>query len=107
MDGIFGSRLRSDVLIAVARLGTTYASELAGVLKKRPIEIQRALRSLERAGLVTTRRVGRVRLVDLDRRYPESPEMAMLLLKLSERPLYRELWGRTSRRPRAMGKTPR
>ena len=107
MDGLFGSRLRTDTLVAVGRLGTTYGSEMASLLRKRPVEIQRALRSLERAGLVVTRRVGTVRLAELDRRYPEYAELVSLLLKLSERPLYRDLWARAARRPRAIGKSTR
>ena len=107
MDGLFGSRLRSDTLVAVGRLGTTYASELAKLLGRRPIEIQRALRSLEQAGLLVTRRMGTVRLAELNRRNPEYAELLTLLLKLSERPLYRDLWGGIARRPRAMGKAPR
>ena len=107
MDGIFGSRLRSDTLVAIARLGTTYGSELAALLGRRPIEIQRALASLERAGLIVTRRVGTVRLVELDRRIPENAELAALLLKLSERPTYEARWARLRRRPRALGKASR
>lgn len=93
--------------MAVGRLGSTYASELAKLLRRRPIEIQRALRSLEQAGLIVTRRIGTVRLAELNRRNPDYPELLALLLKLSERPLYRELWGRIGRRPRSMGKSPR
>lgn len=104
MDGLFGSRLRSDMLIAVARLGTTYVSELAALLGRRPLEIQRALASLEQAGVVATRRLGTVRLVEIDRRYPEYAELVTLLLKLSERPLYGRLWAGVRRRPRAIGK---
>lgn len=104
MDGLVGSRMRTDTLVSVARLGTTYPSEIAAVLGKRPIEIQRALSSLERAALVATRRVGTVRLVELNRQLPEYPELLALLLKISERPVYKGLWTRTRRRPRGMGK---
>ena len=107
MDGLFGSRLRSDALVAVGRLGTTYPSELAKLFMRRPIEIQRALRSLEQAGIIVTLRMGTVRLAELNRRNPDYPELLALLLKLSERPLYQDLWARVGRRPRAIGKSPR
>jgi len=105
MDGLFGSRLRGDILVAVTRLGTTYVSELARLLRKRPLEIQRALASLERAGVIVTRRLGTLRLVELNRRVPEYPELVKLLAKLGERPVYDALWSQTKRRPRAIGKT--
>lgn len=104
MDKLFGSRLRTDALVAINRLGTTYVSELARVLQRRPIEIQRAVESLERSGVVQTRRLGTVRIVEINRQYPEYEELATLLLRISERPLYTERWKRLRRRPRAMGK---
>jgi len=104
MDKLFGSKLRTDVLVAINRLGTTYVSELARFLEKRPIEIQRALSSLERAGVVQTRRMGTVRIAEIDRRLPEYEELATLLLRISERPLYANRWKGIRRRPRAMGK---
>ena len=104
MDKLFGSRVRTDTLVATSRLGTTYISELARILKRRPIEIRRALQSLEVAGVVTTRRFGTLRVVEMDDRFPESEELAKLLLKISERPLYHELWKALRRRPRAIGK---
>jgi len=105
MDALFGSRLRGDILVAVNRLGTTYVSELATMLGKRPLEVQRALASLERAGVVVTRRLGNLRLVELDRRVPEFPELVKLLARIGERPVYDALWSRTRRRPRAIGKS--
>jgi len=106
MDNIFGSRLRTDALVAINRLGTTYVSELARLLKRRPIEIRRAVESLEKAGAVQTRRVGTIRIVELNRRFPEYDELANLLLRMSERPLSVRLWKNVRRRPRAIGKAP-
>jgi DNA-binding transcriptional ArsR family regulator len=104
MDDLFGSKTRTEVLVAVGRLGSAYVSELARVLGKRPIEIQRAVSSLERAGIVETRLLGKVRLVELNRRFPEYEQLADILLTMSERPLYASRWKTQRRRPRAMGK---
>jgi hypothetical protein len=104
MNQIFGSQLRTDTLVAIGRLGTTYVAELARLFKRRPIEIRRAVESLELGGVVQTRRVGTVRLVELNRRLPEYETLADLLLKMSERPLYLRRWKAMRRRPRAIGK---
>src|ERR1700737_2180895 len=100
MDAIFGSRVRTDVLVAVGRLGSAYVSELARLLGKRPIEVQRAVASLERAGILETRLVVKVRMVELNRRFPEYQLFAELLLIMSERPLYARKWKTQRRRPR-------
>jgi hypothetical protein len=82
----------------------TYATELARLFKRRPVEFQRAIASLERAGVVATRRVGRVRIVQMEPRFPESAELYTFLLRTSERPNYASRWTAVRRRPRAMGK---
>lgn len=103
MDKLFGSRIRTDTLIAVGRFGTTYLSEIAKVLALRPIEVQRAVASLELSDVVKTRRLGTIRVVELNKRLPEYPALAGLLQKMSNRPIYARLW-KLRRRPRAMGK---
>lgn len=105
MDKPFGSRVRTDTLVATCRLGTTYVSEVAKILGRRPIEVQRAVASLELSSVVTTRRMGTLRIVELNSQFPEYRELAELLSKMSERPIYAELWKRLRKRPRAMGKT--
>lgn len=105
MDSLFGSKVRTDALVAIGRLGTTYVSEIARVLGRRPIEVQRAIAALEMAGVVQTRRLGNLRIVELSRRFPECEQLAALLLKMSERPLYAQRWKALRRRPRAMGKS--
>jgi hypothetical protein len=104
MDKLFGSQVRTDALVAIGRLGTTYMSELASIFARRPIEIQRAIASLEIAGVVQTRRMGTVRIVELNRRFPGYQPLADLLLAMSEEPLYAQRWKALRRRPRAMGK---
>lgn len=100
---LFGSGLRTDALVAIARLGETYPAELATLLGRRPIEVQRALASLEQAGVIASRRRGNVRLVTVDPRFPAAKELYALLLRMSESPHYAERWN-VRRRPRAMGK---
>lgn len=105
MEALFGSGLRSEVLIATARLGTTYPRELARVLGRDSKEVRRALVSLERTGAISTRLLGRTRIVELNPRYWAAGELYALLLKLSELPDYDRKWKISARRrPRAMGK---
>ncbi|MBV8282971.1 MAG: hypothetical protein JO347_13050 [Candidatus Eremiobacteraeota bacterium] len=59
---------------------------------------------MEKSGVITTRRLGTVRIVELNRRYPEHADLVRLLLRLSERPVYAARWTESRRRPRAMGK---
>ena len=105
MATLFGSPLRSDVLVAISRLQPTYPAELARVLVRRPIEIQRSLESLERAGVVSTRMLGRTRVVELDRRFPGAGELYSLLLRLSEERKYSDRFRDIRKRPRAMRKS--
>jgi len=104
MDKLFGSKVRTDVLVTLARLGSAYVSEIARALGRRPIEVQRALASLELSGVVQTRRVGTIRTAELNRRFPEYEKLFELLLEIGERPDYARLWKAVRRRPRAIGK---
>ncbi len=103
VESAFGSRLRTDTLVAVARLGPTYTAELARLLERRPNEIQRAVASLESAGLIASQLLGRTRIIELNAKYVAAEELAALLLKLSRLPEYEKRWraflaGRTKRR---------
>ena len=104
MDKLFGSKVRTDTLVALARLGSAYVSEIAGVIGRRPIEVQRALASLELSGAVQTRRVGTIRTAELNRRFPEYERLLDLLLEIGGRPDYASMWKAVRRRPRAIGK---
>lgn len=73
------------------------------MLERRPVEIQRAIASLELAGAVVSRRRGTVRLISLDPRFPAAKELHALLLAMSESPHYERRWN-VRRRPRAIGK---
>jgi hypothetical protein len=103
-DKLFGSAIRTDTLVTIGRLQRTYVSEIARVLNRRVIEIQRAVASLERAGVVVSNRVGTTRIVELNPTYWANDELYALLLRISEMPAYAKLWSTIRRRPRAMGK---
>ena len=100
---LFGSDLRTDTLIAVARLQRTYPTEIARILERHTTEVQRAVATLERAGVIVTNKTGTTRLVELNPRYWAKAELYALLLRLSEQPRYRNRWT-IRRRPRATGK---
>jgi hypothetical protein len=103
-DKLFGSGVRTDTLVTIGRLNRTYSSEIARVLGRRVIEIQRAVASLERAGVVVSNRMGNTRIVELNPTFPARHELYALLLRLSEMPIYANRWPKIRRRPRAMGK---
>lgn len=103
-DKLFGSSIRTDSLVTIGRLQRTYISEIAQVLGRRVIEIQRAVASLERAGVVVTNRIGNTRIVELNPTFPAKDELYALLLRMSEISIYADRWSKIRRRPRAMGK---
>ena|SRR5579862_3192246 len=102
---IFGSALRTKVLVAIAKLGETYPSELAAMLDSRLLPVQRVLVSLESTGMIATRLRGRVRLVTLNPRWFARRELFALLLRLGETPMFEQI-GVVRRRPRAADKIP-
>ena len=103
-DRLFGSTSRTDTLVTIGRLQRTYVSEIARLLGRRVIEIQRAVASLEQAGVVVSNRVGNTRIVELNPMFPAKDELYALLLHMSEMPTYVHRWPKIRRRPRGMGK---
>src|SRR5262252_10406129 len=99
---LFGSAVRTDTLVTIGRLSRTYISEIARVLDRRAIEIQRAVASLERAGIVISSRIGNTRVVELNPTFPSKNELYALLLRMSEMPFYANRWTKIRRHPRAM-----
>ncbi len=104
VDTLFGSVARTDTLVTIGRLKRTYLSEIARILGRRVIEIQRAVASLEKAGVIVSSRLGNTRIVELNPTFWPKDELYALLLRMSEMPTYVNLWSRIRRRPRAMGK---
>lgn len=79
---LFGSARRTEILLLLALLEESYPSELARVLGARVYSVQSILDGLEREGVVTTQRLGRMRQVTLNPRYRAARELRALLTKL-------------------------
>jgi DNA-binding transcriptional ArsR family regulator len=80
----FGSSTRTRILLVLQLLGESYARELARILDLSVSVVQKALRSLERDGLVAGKAAGRTRLYQLNPRYLASVELRRLLRRLAE-----------------------
>jgi DNA-binding transcriptional ArsR family regulator len=102
---LFGTPMRTSLLMLVAVLGETYPAELSRYLGSTIPSVQRTLDKLEYEGLVATRRRLGVRAVELNPAYPAAKELKAFLLRVAEGyPEYDQI--RTSRRlrPRRRGK---
>jgi DNA-binding transcriptional ArsR family regulator len=73
------------VLFALALMDESYPRELARLLEAPLFSIQKALASLERDGLLTSRVLGRTRLYTLNPRYIASRELREYLGRLAGR----------------------
>ena len=101
----FGSRSRTQVLIALSLLAESHARELSRVLALPLYSVQQALRSLEKDGLVAARSVGRTRAFRIHPGHFARPELEAYVLKLSEpESELRERISALRRRPRRTGK---
>jgi DNA-binding transcriptional ArsR family regulator len=80
---LFGSKMRTALLMLVAVLGETYPAELARYLGSTISSVQRTLDKVEDEGLVATRQAV-VRAVTLNPLYPAATELRALLLRLAE-----------------------
>lgn len=103
--GLFGTRTRTDVLLLIAHMEETHASEIARILGISLSTAQNALDSLEAVGVVSGAVEGRARRVRLNPRYFAHEELSTLLGKLSAHdPELRERVAAIRRRPRRAGK---
>jgi len=101
---LFGSKMRTALLMLPAVLGETYSAELARYLGTTIASMQRTFDKVEDDGLVATRPLV-VRAVTLNPTYPAANELRALLLRLAEGyPQYRELKESRRTRPRRRGK---
>lgn len=101
----FGSQTRTRVLLALELLGDAYPRELARALGSQVSAVQRALRSLERDGLVAGRTLGRIRLYRVNPAYAAVTQLRRFLQRLAagDRELQASL-ASLRRRPRRTGK---
>ena len=102
---LFGTRRRSEVLILIALLGETYPSEIARQLGAPIFSVQTVVDSLERDGIVASRKRGGTRVVALDPRFYAAKELRRLLLRLADgEPGLQEASTARRSRPRRRGK---
>jgi DNA-binding transcriptional ArsR family regulator len=79
LQPLFGSKSREAVLAFLVSHSEGYASEIASVAGLDLFAVQQQLVKLERAGLLSSRTVGRKRLYALNPRYPLLPELKRLI----------------------------
>ena len=101
---IFGSKMRTALLMLVAVLEETYPAELARYLGSSISSVQRTLDKIEAERLVATRQ-GVVRSVTLNPLFPAVNELRALLLRLAQGyPDYQRIKESRRLRPRHRGK---
>ena len=103
-ERLFGSATRTRVLIALAALGESYPREIATLIEKPLISVQRILADLEDQGVIQSRVLGTVRLTTFTQNSVVM-DLKTLLFEMLE--LDSVLSTRVSsmrRRPRAPGK---
>lgn len=101
---LFGTSMRTALLMLVAVLGETYPAELARYLGTSISSVQRTLDKIEDDGLIATRPLV-VRAVTLNPVYPAAKELRALLLRLAEGyPQYQRVKESRRLRPRRRNK---
>jgi hypothetical protein len=104
---LFGSSLRTEILVLVAALERTYPRELARLVDRPISMVQKIVAGFERSGILASRLIGNVREVSLNPDFVVAKELKSLLSSLLERePRYgQRLLRAARRRPRRSGKT--
>lgn len=104
-SGFFGTAARSNTLLAVYMLGETYPAQVAEVLGLRVYLVQRAIESLEEAGMVVSGLEGNQRRVKINPRLIYKTELEALLQKMSVNAVdLQKKMAEYRRRPRRIGK---
>jgi hypothetical protein len=102
---LFGSVVRTRVLVAIALLQESYPRELARLCAAPLMSVQRAVNDFDQTGVTASRVVGTQRQVRLNPRYFARPELEALLLRLAEgMPELEHAVSSLRRRPRRAGK---
>ena len=81
--GLFGTGTRTNVLLILALLGESHASEIARILDANASNVSKAIDSLEQAGVVVGIAVGRTRRITINPRYPYQADLTPLLQKMA------------------------
>ena len=101
---LFGSRMRTALLMLIAVLGETYPAEISRYLDTTISSVQRTLDKLDEEGLIATRQIA-VRRVALNPNYPAFRELRAFLLRVAEGyPKYQIVKESRRTRPRRRGK---
>jgi DNA-binding transcriptional ArsR family regulator len=102
---LFGTRMRTALLMLVAVLEETYPAEISRYLGSTIPAVQRTLDKLEDEGVVASRQLA-VRTVALNPNYPAFRELRALLLRLAEGyKQYQTVKESRRTRPRRRGKS--
>lgn len=97
---LFGTRMRTALLMLVATLEETYPAEISRYLGSSIPSVQRTLDKLEDEGLIASRQLV-VRGVSLNPLYPAYNELRAFLLRIAEGyPQYRAIKESRRTRPR-------
>jgi hypothetical protein len=102
---LFGSRLRTQVLLFIALSEETYPREIAASLEADILSVQRIVADFERLGVLASRLRGRLRILSLDRTWFAAAELRSLLERLAvvDETVQRAV-SSMRRRPRRTGK---
>jgi len=102
---LFGSRRRTQVLLALSLLEESHSRELSRLLNMPLFSVQRIVAALEEEGVFVSRIVGRERRITFNRRYLAFAELQALLRKLAVRDSgVDDAVSQFRSRPRAKGK---
>ena len=80
---LFGTRMRTALLMLIAVLEETYPAEISRYLPATIANVQRSVDKLEDEGILSTRQLA-VRSVTLNPSYPAYRQLRALLLRLAE-----------------------
>lgn len=102
---IFGSQVRTRVVVATLALRDTYPREISRLAGAPLVTVQRIVDDLERQGIVATRLSGNQRRVMVDAQWIAADELRALALRLLDMlPDLRAALEAERRRPRRRGK---
>ncbi len=79
---LFGSRLRTQILLVLGALEESYPSEIARIVGSQAFPVQRVLDALESEGVVASRKLGVERRTRLNPRYGAVKELRALLSQM-------------------------
>jgi DNA-binding transcriptional ArsR family regulator len=103
--GVFGTGLRTNILVTLSLLEESHASELSRILGSGLTAVRNSLDTLDQVGLIAGRVKGKTRRVRLNPKFWAQAELRTLLdkLALGDPDLLNKVGG-LRRRPRRIGK---